>query len=178
LLLTTTQTGKVYFEARIATTSVAANTGQIFCGLGEVQVLGTTGFTASVPLGNANATANSLAMVGFNRLENGTTNLNTSYADHATSWTDVQALAYTGLAANTWIKLGIKIDFADTARCVRFFVDGIEQTTAMTKAALLALTYLDVSCLGPMLAMYADSATSTTDYLYMDWWQIAQNFES
>lgn len=172
--LLTTQGGKLWFEARIATTSILTNAGQLFCGLGETAV---TTYSATIPLGNANATSNALAMIGFNRLEDGLGVLNTSYADHATSWTDIGAAANSTLAANTWIKLGMKVDFssnADPLRCVRFFVDNVECTTAMTKAALLALTSLDVVGLGPILAFYGDSEGS--DYVYIDKWRCVQTF--
>lgn len=168
-MLTTQVGGKIWFEARIATTSILTNAGQLFCGLGETAV---TTYSATIPLGNANATSNALAMIGFNRLEDGLGVLNTSYADHATSWTDIGAAANSTLAANTWIKLGMKVDFANTTRCVRFFVDNVECTTAMTKAALLALTSLDAVGLGPILAFYGDSEGS--DYVYLDWWRCYQ----
>lgn len=172
-LLTTTQAGKVWFEARIATTSILINAGQLFCGLGESNV---TTYSATIPLGNANATSNALAMIGFNRLEDGLGVLNTSYADHATSWTDIGAAANSTLAANAWIKLGIKFDpKGDPLRCVRFFVDNVECATAMTRAALLALTSTDVVGLGPLLAFYGDSEGS--DYVYLDWWRAAQMYQ-
>lgn len=174
-LLTTTQNGKLWFEARIATDSILTNMGQLFVGLGENHV---TTFSSTIPLGNADVTSNAIAMIGFNRLEDGLGVLNTSYADHATSWTNIQATANSTLAAQTWIKLGFTIDFtaaADPLRCVRFFVDNIECSTAMTKAALLALTFVDVSGLGPLMAFYADSA-GTADYSYIDWWRVAQTF--
>ena len=171
-LLTTTQKGKIWFEARIATTSILTNMGQLFCGLAENQI---ATFGVATPLDNANATAATMAMIGFNRLEDGLGVLNTSYADHAAAWTDVQAAANSTLAANTWIKLGMMIDFSNSLRCVRFFVDNVECTSAMTKAVLLATTFLDVSGLGPCLAFYADSA-GTADYVYIDWWRVAQTF--
>ncbi len=170
-LLTTTMTNsKLWFEARIATTSILTNMGQLFCGLAENQI---ATFGAATPLANADATASTLAMIGFNRLEDGLGVLNTSYADHAATWTDIGAAANSTLAANTWIKLGIKVNMADTLRCVRFYVDNVECANAMTKAALLATTYLDVSGLGPCLAFFADSA-GTADYVYIDWWRGAQ----
>lgn len=173
--LLTTQSGVLCFEARVATTSILTNMGQIFCGLCENSVVT---FGAATPLANADATASTPAMIGFNRLEDGLGVLNTSYADHASSWTDIQASANTTLAANTWIKLGIMFEpKGDPLRCVRFFVDGVECTTAMTKAALLALTHLDAKGLGPCLAFYADSA-GTADYLYLDWWRVGQTYAS
>ncbi len=171
-LLTTTQLGKIWFEGRIATTSILTDVGQLFFGLGENRV---TTFSSTVPLGNADATSSALAMIGFNRLEDGLGVLNTSYADHAATWTNIGAAANSTLAANTWIKLGMKINFADAARCVRFYVDNVECATAMTKAALLATTFVDVSGVGPLLAFYADSG-GTADYVYADWFKIYQTF--
>ncbi len=174
LLTTTNSASKLWFEARIATTSILTNAGQLFCGLCETAV---TTYSVTIPLGNADVVSSAPALLGFNRLEDGLNVLNTSYADHATSWTNIQATANSTLAANTWIKLGMKVDFsnnADPARAVRFFVDGVECSSAMTKAALLALTHLDVKGLGPCLAFYGDSEGS--DYVYIDWWRVAQVF--
>ncbi len=169
-LVTTGVVGKLWFEARIATTSVAATQGQLFCGLAENFV---STFDTDSPLGDADATSAELAMVGFNRLEEGLTSLNTSYADHAAVWTNVQAAANTTLLANTWIKLGMMFDPADSLRCIRFFVDGVECSSAMTKAALLALTHLDVKGLGPCLAWYA-AGSGTSTYTYIDRWRCVQ----
>lgn len=169
-LLTTTQNSKLWFEARVATTSILTNMGQWFVGLAENAVMT---FGAATPLANADATATTGAMIGFNRLEDGLGVLNTSYADHAAAWTDIGTAANSTLAANTWIKLGIVFDTRQSTRCVRFFVDNVECTSAMTKAALLATTYLDVSGLGPCMAFFADSA-GTADYTYLDWWKCYQ----
>lgn len=173
ILLTTTQTSRVWFEARVAKTSILTNMGQLFVGLCE-NVAGTYG--AALPLADANATDATVAMIGFNRLEDGLSVINTSYADHAAVWTDIQASASSGtLAANTWIKLGMKVDMRDRNKCVRFYVNGVECSTGMTKTALLALTHVDVKPLGPCVAFFADSA-GTADYTYIDWWQYAQTF--
>lgn len=169
-LLTTTQSGKLWFEARVATTSILTNMGQWFVGLCENAVVT---FGAATPLADANATAATPAMIGFNRLEDGLAVLNTSYADHASSWTDIQASANTTLAADTWIKLGMKVDFSNAQRCVKFFVDNVECSTAMTRAALLATTHLDAKGLGPCMAFFADSA-GTACYTYLDWWRCYQ----
>ncbi len=170
--LATTNVGKLWYEGRIATTSILTNAGQLFFGLAETAV---TTYSVTIPLGNANAVSSALALVGFNRLEDGLGVLNTSYADHATSWTDIGAAANSTLAANTWIKLGMKFDPSNALRCLRFFVDGIECATAMTKAALLALTHLDAKGLGPCFGFYGDSEGS--DYVYIDRWRCVQTFE-
>ena len=165
--LATTVKSKLWFEARIAVTSILTNMTHFFVGLGENAV---ATFAAAVPLDNANATSATLAMIGFNRLEDGLGVLNTSYADQAALWTDIQAAANSTLAANTWIKLGMTFDFTDQAdilRAGRFYVDGVECTSYLTKAALAALTHVDAKGLGFLMAYYADSA-GTACYHYID----------
>ncbi len=172
ILDTTLTSSKGWFEGRIATTSTLTNAGQLFFGLCETKV---TTYSVTIPLGNNDACSVAPAMIGFVRPEDGLNVLSTSYADHATTWTNIQATANSTLAANTWIKLGMKWDFtagSDPLRAVRFFVDNIECTTAMTRAALLALTHVDVKGLGPCFAFYGDSEGS--DYVYLDWWRFAQ----
>lgn len=169
-LLTTTQSGKLWFEARVATTSILTAMGQWFVGLCESAVVT---YGAAIPLADADATASTCAMIGFNRLEDGLGVLNTSYTDHAAVWTDIQAAANSTLAANTWIKLGMKVDFSNAQRCVKFFVDNVECSTAMTRAALLATTHLDAKGLGPCMAFFADTS-GTADYTYLDWWRVYQ----
>ena len=172
-ILTTTMTGKLWFEARIATTSILTNMGQLFLGLCENRI---AAYSATVPLGNADTANTTNAMIGFNRKEDGLGVLNTMYADHSATITYVQESANTTLAANTWIKLGMKFDPTDSARCVRFYVDNVECSSAITKAVLLATTFVDVSGLGPCLAFYADSA-GTADYVYLNRWRCVQTFE-
>lgn len=169
ILLSTTTRGQMFFEARVATTSVSTNDGQLFVGLCESD---TVTYGAAIPLADANATASTCAMVGFNRLEDGLKVLNTSYADRAATWTDVQASAGSFTAEYTWIKLGMIFDPDNSSRCLRFFVDGIECSSAMTKSALAALTYLDAVALGPCAAVFADSGAAAA--LHIDWWRYGQ----
>ena len=176
--LSTTLTGKVWVEARIATTSILTNMGQLFFGLAENSVMT---YGAAIPLADANATAAGPALIGFNRLEDGLAVLNTSYADHAATWTDIQAAAnaspLTQIVANTWIKLGMKFDFTNptSTNVGTFFVNGQECTTKLTRTTLSGLTHVDAKALGLCLAFFADSA-GTADYVYLDWWKAAQTF--
>lgn len=180
-LFTTTQSGKIWFEARIATTSILTNMGQIFCGFCESinGVLGSqSAYSSTIPLGNADTANTTLSMLGFRRAEDGLSVLDVITADHsATEVLQVTAASTGVLAANTWIKLGIKIDFSQTAYFATFYINGVDCGTYMTKATMLALTFADVSNMGLCLAFYADSA-GTADYLYMDWWKAYQCFEA
>lgn len=169
--LTTTYTGKLWFEARIATTGIATNRSQIFVGLSNnVEVT----FGAAIPLADADAVGTAVNGFGFTALEDGLAVLNTSYCDEAAAWTHVETSAGT-LAANTWIKVGFVVDYKNKSKPIRFFVNNLERDTGMSKATMLALTHLDVSGLGLCFAQFADSA-GTSNYAYMDWWQVAQMF--
>lgn len=172
LLNTAGLAGKLWFEARIAHTQVNSATGnQLFVGLHENNV---TAFSATCPLGDGDTACATTAGIGFRRAEAGLTVLDAIHWDHSATETVLDAdLGLTALAANTWIKLGMMFDPNNSAAAVRFFVNGIESPTPLTKAALLALTYLDVSGLGPCLAMFA-GAGGTAAYVYLDWWRCAQ----
>jgi len=159
---------KLWFEARVASLSIATNDGQLFVGLGENAEVT---FGAATPLANANATSTGDAKIGFNRLEDGLGVLNTSYADRAAAWTDVQASAASMTALN-WIKLGMVFDPNNSAKCVRFYADGVETTTPLSKTALEALSHVDTKGLGPVAAVFGDSGAAAV--LYIDWIRVAQ----
>lgn len=161
--------GKLWFEARVACTSIATATSHWFVGLGNNCDVT---FGAAIPLADADATGTAVALIGFNRLEDGLAVLNASYTDEAAVYTDVKASIGT-LAANTWIKVGFVYDPADTTNTIRFFVNGTPSVTVMSAATLAALTHLDASGLGPIFAAFADTS-GTAEYHYLDWWRVAQ----
>jgi hypothetical protein len=162
--------GKLWCEVRLAVTSILTNMSQIFVGLGEttVMLLG-----AAQPLGDtdiANATG---ALIGFNTLEDGLGVLNSCYEDRSTTWTNVKAGLTTGLAANTFIKLGMVYNPNDSTNAITFYVNGVRQANVISATTLAALTSLDVKGLGLCVAMYADTG-GTANYLYLDWWHAYQ----
>lgn len=161
--------GKLWFEGRIATTSIATNMTHIFFGLGNNADVT---FGAAIPLADADATGTAVALAGFTRLEDGLGVLNTSYTDEAASYTHVQTSAGS-IAANTWIKLGMKFDPNGGSNCLSFYVNGAKTTTSLSATTLAALTHLDASGLGPVFAQFADSA-GTANYAYLDWWRCIQ----
>jgi hypothetical protein len=160
---------KLWFEARVAVTSIATAMTHVFVGLAETK---TMTFSDGIPLGGGDATSNTGSLLGFNRLEDGLAVINTSYTDRATSYTDIQASAG-AFVANTWIKLGMVYDPSSASKAVRFFVDGVETTTPMTLAAIVATTNLKANSLGFCIAQYSDTS-GTACYLYCDWWRGAQ----
>jgi hypothetical protein len=165
----TTNSGKMWFEARIAVTGIATNNIQMFLGLGQNDVFT---FGAAKPLADANGVATDGPFFGFQMTEDGVGVVNASYADEAATWTN--ALAGLGtLAASTWAKPGFIYDPTDPINTIRFFWNGVQSSTVMSKATLTALTHLDASPLGLLFATFADSAGTST-YAYMDKWRCAQ----
>jgi hypothetical protein len=161
--------GKLWFEARVAVTGIATNNVQLFLGLGENQAMT---FGAAQPLADADAAQTTGGLIGFNMTEDGLGVINSSYEDRSATWTNVQAGVGT-FAAHTWKKLGMIYDPEDSTSAVKFYVDGVEQTSVISAATLAALTHIDAKGLGFVFAMFADSAGTST-YGYLDWVRIAQ----
>lgn len=160
---------KLWFEARIATTSIATNMTHIFCGLGNV---GDVTFGAAIPLADADATGTAVALAGITRLEDGLGVLNASYTDEAATYTHAET-GLGAIAANTWVKVGFTFDPARGSSCLEFFVNGVKGGSPVSKATWAALTHLDASNMGPVFAQFADTG-GTANYAYMDWWRCAQ----
>lgn len=168
--LNTAVAGRMWGEARIAMTGIAANNAQVFVGLAETSV---TNFTTAIPLGNADIANSSMAMIGFNVLEDGLGAVNGCYQDRSTTW--VNPTGGTGIgqmAANTFIKLGWTFNPSTPTEAFTWYVNGVKKSS-ISLATLQALTNLDVKPLSLCIAQYADSA-GTANYLYMDWWKCYQ----
>lgn len=159
----TSNSGKLWFEARIAVTGIATNNIQTFIGLGQNDAFT---FGAAKPLGNADAVANDAPFIGFQMTEDGLGVQNFAYADKATSWTNVAAGIGT-LAALTWAKVGFTYDPNNDTNCIVPYFNGVPSTSVISRATLTGLTYMDVSALGFVMASFADSAGTST-YFYID----------
>ncbi len=157
----TTTSGKLAFEAEVAVNVITTNGTSMFCGLAETDL-----FTLAdaVPLNAGDPTDASGAMIGFRHLEDGLGTVDTCYNDRATSLTNIGDDEGT-IAAATLVKWGMIYDPLEATRCVRFFQNGIELPTAMTRAALVALTNLDAGALGFLFASCADTVDAGIVYI-------------
>lgn len=165
----TSNSGKLWFEARIAVTGIATNNIQLFLGFGQNDAFT---YGAAKPLGDANAVATDGPFLGFQMTEDGLGVVNASYADEAATWTNAVAGLGT-LAASTWAKVGMIYDPSNSTSCLRFFWNGVPSSTVVSKSTLTGLTHLDASPLGLLFATFADSAGTST-YAYLDKWRCAQ----
>jgi len=168
--LLTPTAGKLWMEARIAMTRIGTDNAQVFCGLCEN---GVAAFSATVPLGDADTAYASAAMLGFTTLEDGLGVLNAAYEDRATTW--VNPTAGTGIgqmAANTFIKVGLRYDPNNSTDTLTWYVNGVKKVS-ISAATLAATGNLKAKGLGLCLAMYAD-VSGTTNFVYLDWWHAYQ----
>ncbi len=164
----TTNSGKLWFEAEVALNVITTNGTSLFVGLAETDLWT---LATGVPFNAGDAITNSAAAIGFRHLEDGLGTIDTCYSDRATSFTNIGDDEGT-IAAATLVKFGMIYDPLNTLRCVRFFQNGIELTTAMTRAALIALTNLDAGVLGVIFAGVAD--TVDTGIAYLSQWRCFQ----
>ena len=163
--------GKLWFECRMASSSIAANNVGVFVGLAETQLW--TLATAVPFSGAAGAITNTASCIGWHFLEDDTTTMDTVYSDRATSFTQVKDAALTGYAANTFVKLGMVYDPDDSINCVRFYADGVPLLDVISRTTLTGLTNLDAGTLGLIFATIADTG-GTGIITYLDWWRCYQ----
>lgn len=163
--------GKLWFEARLAVSSAVTNGVGIFVGLAETQLWT---LATGVPFsGTGDAITNSAAAIGFLYPEDDTTTADTVYSDRATSFTAIGDGEVTGIADNTFTKLGFVYDPERTSDCIRFFQDGVELSTKLSQSTITGLTNLDAGTLGLIYAHVADTA-GTAIISYLDWWRCYQ----
>lgn len=160
--------GKMWFEARVAISSIATDGMGFFLGLAETDLWT---FATGVPFNGGDAITNAAAAIGFHKGEDALGVINTVYSDRATSFTTIGASA-TSMTANTFIKLGMKYDPSNATECVAFYANNVKLTNVLSRAALTALTNLDSGSLGLLWAGVADTG-GTAIRPYMDWWQLA-----
>lgn len=186
-------TGKLWFECRIAVSSVLVNHCNFFVGLGEVDQLT---LSATVPFNDSvTTTSNAGALIGFNLASSAAPRF--CYADRATSLTNVLTgitvggsyldgvtVAQAVPAAYTFFKLGFKYDPYSTSpgtintgtsgsSCISIWADNVLQNTYMSLTTLAGTTYLGANPLGLILAGISGSSASG-DAVFLDWWRVAQ----
>lgn len=171
--------GKLWFEARIAISTIATNTTGFFLGLAETDLLT---LSATVPFNAASgSTSNAGGMIGFFKDEDGLGVINTVKADRATSFSNIgaseasiAALSAASGVVSGFTKLGMVYDPKRSTDCIRFYQDGTQLTTVVSKTTLQAYTHIDANALGLMFASIYDSGASSSTKTYLQWWRCAQ----
>lgn len=160
--------GKLWFEARIKTSTITDTKHGIFLGLCD-----STALTATVPIAAAGTLAD-LNFVGFHRLEGDGDQIDCVYkangVTQVTQEADALPTAYV-LVADTYIKLGLKY-FADADYTLRWYANGVKLDEKAIPAADGTDFPNDVR-LGWVLAILNATAT-TPGTTTVDWVRVAQ----
>ncbi len=162
--------GKLWFEAEVALNVITTDGTAMFVGLAETNLWT---LATGVPFNAGDPITNSAAAIGFRHTEDGLGTIDTVYSDRATSFTNIGDDEGT-IAAATLVKFGMIYDPLETTNCIRFFQNGIELATKVSRTTLVALTNLDAGILGFLFAACAD--TTDTGVAYLSQLRVAQRF--
>ena len=165
---------KLWFEARIKKASVADDGVGFFVGLAFDH-------GSSVPLSGVEALVNNtgalgaFSFLGFHVDNDDADALNFVYKAEGQAQVDAIA-GVQALAADTFYKVGFAFDpKAETAKRIKVYVDGTEQTTYVTGTNIAAATFPDAEPLGLCLATKVGAAAEVK--VTMDWWKVAQLYQ-
>lgn len=155
--------GNLWFEARIKTNSATNTKHGFFLGLMDSATL-----SATVPIA-ADGTLADENLVGFHRLEGDGDKVDTVYKADGVTAVTVGADAAT-IAADTYIKLGIKYD--DSTNILSFYADGAKLADTKTIPSAAGTDFPNDVTMGLVLAMLC--ASNDDAIVTMDWWRCAQ----
>lgn len=154
---------KMWFECRVRPQEIA--TRNFYIGLAE------EGLAAADTIADAGTLA-SKDLLGFASLEGDATGLDTVHRTAGQALTTVQDDIET-LVAATWYKLGWIFDpDAPAAKRIRFFNDGVEQSSYVTATALAAATFPSGEEMGILMGI--KNGTTTITRLDVDWVRFLQ----
>jgi len=140
-------TGKVMYEARFRTESIADNGCAFFLGLGSAAA---AGVGANTLVDDTGALITTGAFIGFQRLNDDGDKLDIIYQAASQTLQQVEANALT-LVANTWYKVGFVYDpSADDAKKIVFYIDKADSGSYVTTTNLDAATFPEGEALIPL----------------------------
>lgn len=155
-------TGLVYFETRMKVASIADNSCAFFAGLGQ-------GLVADNDLvDDTGALAAAKAYIGIRRLNDDGDKTDIVFQAASQTLNAVITNAST-LVANTYFKFGFRYDpwAVDSAKRIKFFLDGVEQSTYVTDTEINAATFPEGEALTPMLLTKVGTAAESI--VTVDW---------
>jgi len=158
--------GKLWFEARIAKSTIADNGKAFFVGLAEEGLAG-----ADTLVNDTGAFADKDCF-GFRVLQDNGEEVDLVWKKAGQTVQEVANIAT--MAADTYIKLGFIFDpSAPTTKRIRLFINNVEYTTYITGTNIAAATFPDGEELALLLATKVGTGSLTTTF-NMDWWRLAQ----
>ena len=156
---------KLCYETRVRMDTIT--TRNIFFGLAE------EGFAVADAITDAGAMVTTKDFIGFRSLEGDANGLDTVYQKASQTTVVVDDDAQT-LVASTWYKLGFIYDpnYYNTAKVIRFFIDGVEQADGVALSALDDATFPGGEEMSPVWGV--KNGTTAAINFDIDWFRIWQ----
>ena len=156
--------GKLWFEARVKSSTITDTKHGIFVGLMDNSTL-----TATVPIAAAGTLAD-VNLVGFHRLEGDGDYFDSVYKADGVTQVTLQSDAVL-IAADTWVKLGFV--YSPRTKKLLFYANGVKLATEYTMPAAAGTDFPNDVRLGFCIAMLNNTGT-TPGAADIDWWRCAQ----
>lgn len=164
---------KLWFEARLALSSVTNDIYSTFIGLGEEDLSAGAGIFADEDNATFNSAFADKDLIGFYVLSPDGDALGAMYGKAGQTAQNLISSAG-ALTAATFVKVGFKYDpTAPISQRITFFVNGAPLTTYVTHALQTAATFPDGEEM-TMLIGTTNSDGSTDATVTLDWWSCAQ----
>ncbi|MEE8464874.1 MAG: hypothetical protein V3S68_00245, partial [Dehalococcoidia bacterium] len=162
---------KLWFEARFSKASIGNDALAFFLGLAFDHGAGVT-VAKTLCLTNTNANLGAFSYLGFHVDQAAGATLDAVYKAESQSQT-VNAAGIQTMVANTYYRLGLMYDpDAPAAKRIKWFVDGVEQSTYVTATQIAAATFPDAEPLAMVLCTKTGETAAVASQ--MDWWRCAQ----
>lgn len=164
---------KLWFEARFKISTIANDVSSFFIGLAEEDRAAAAGLFQAAQGATVDSALADIDMLGFWRPDADGDGLSVAYGKASATAQELISDAKT-LVADTWTKVGFVFDpAAPTTKRIKFFIDGVEQSTYVTAALLAASTFPDGEEMTMVAGITNDDGTNAST-LSLDWWRIAQ----
>ena len=156
---------KLCMEARVRLQEVA--TRNFIFALGEEALAVTDGLVTD------SDALTSKDFIGFHSLSGDATAIDTFYRKAGQTAATVQDDVHT-ITADGWVKLGLVFDpsYRDVSKAIRYYVDGVEQTSGVARSVLDDATFPDGEELVPYFNI--KNGTTTITRVDIDWFRILQ----
>lgn len=156
---------KLAFEMRVKNNSAALTDSAFFCGLAEE-----ASAVADILVNNTGALKTTADFIGFRTLCASPSELDTIYQKASQTAVEPDDNVTT-VVADTWMKLGLVFDPTDSAKAIRYYVDGVE-VASVAASALDDATFPDGEEMALLVALKAGEAVEKK--FAIDWVKFAQ----
>jgi hypothetical protein len=164
---------KLWFECRFKVSTIVNDISSGFWGIGEANRAAAAGVFTTTAGATVDTAMADKAFVGFWRPDADGDGLSFVYLANGQTGVEHIADIHT-LVADTYVKAGFKYDpGAPTAKRIKVYINGVENSTYVTGTNIAAATFPDAESMSPVFSFVNDDG-ATASTMVLDWWACAQ----